>query len=92
MLLIEVARADGQINADEERVVEAALRTRSTFTEDELTTSWRFSRRAQLIATCLGGGRLADSAAVAGCFAAPIPRCAGVTAARSLLCGANTPC
>ena len=51
----------------------------------------RFSRRAQLIATCLGVGGLADSPAMAGGFDAPAPRCAGVTAARSLLCGAITP-
>ena len=48
----------------------------------------RLNRRAQLIATCRGVGGLTGSV---GGGAAPMPRCAGVTAARSRLCGANTP-
>jgi hypothetical protein len=47
----------------------------------------RLSRRAQLIATCRGVGGLATSAGGSDC-GAPIPRRAGVTAARRLLCGA----
>ncbi len=50
----------------------------------------RLSRRAQLIATCLGVGGSACERCP-GCFAAPRPLRAGVTAARNLLCGANTP-
>jgi hypothetical protein len=53
------------------------------------TPNTRLSRFAQFIATCRG---------VAGCctsgsadFPAPTPRFAGVTLARSRLCGANTP-
>lgn len=49
----------------------------------------RFRRRAQFIATCRGVAGLAGS--TGGCFVAPLPRCAGVTAARNLLFGANTP-
>jgi len=49
----------------------------------------RFNRRAQLIATCRGVGGWAGSSGDG--FAAPMPRRAGVTAARSRLCGANTP-
>jgi hypothetical protein len=57
------------------------------------TTNTRFSRRAQFIATCRGVGGLAGSVdSAVDCSAAPMPRCAGVTMARSLLCGANTPC
>lgn len=44
VLLIEVARADGQINANEQRVVEAALRTRFTLTEDELSDLFELAR------------------------------------------------
>lgn len=51
----------------------------------------RLSRRAQFIATCRGVGGFAGSAAGASSFGAPIPRSAGVTAARNRLCGANTP-
>jgi hypothetical protein len=47
----------------------------------------RFSRCAQLIATCRGGGGSAGS--TRGCFAASRPRRAGATAARSRLWGAN---
>ena len=48
----------------------------------------RFKRCAQLIATCFG-----TAGASASGFAPlpPAPRPAGVIAARSLLCGANTP-
>lgn len=46
------------------------------------TPNTRFSRRAQLIATCRGGDGLAGSAPDTGGFAAPRPRCTGVTAAR----------
>ena len=48
----------------------------------------RFSRRTQLIAPCRGVGGLATSAAGSYCGAA-IPRCDGVTAPRSRLCGAE---
>ena len=53
----------------------------------------RFRRRAQLIATCRGVGGLSGSAVVAATDRgdAPMPLPAGVTAAHSLLCGANTP-
>ena len=51
----------------------------------------RLSRRAQLIATGLGVGGLTESMTGPVRCGAPMPRCAGVTAARSLLCGANTP-
>ena len=47
----------------------------------------RFSRRAQVMATCRGS-RLS---AVPARRCAPDPRPAGVTAARSAACGANTP-
>jgi hypothetical protein len=49
----------------------------------------RFKRFAQLIATCRGVAGL--SAPSCTCGFLPLPRPAGVTAARSLLCGANTP-
>lgn len=51
----------------------------------------RFKRRAQFIATWRGVGGMSDSPPVAGCIVAPVPGCAGVTAARNLLRGANTP-
>ena len=44
------------------------------------TPNTRFSRRAQLIATCRGVETLAGSAPDTGGVAAPRPRCAGVTA------------
>ena len=47
----------------------------------------RFSRRAQVIATCRGVWR----SAVPARLPAPGPRPAGVTAARNAACGANTP-
>ncbi|MFN2201660.1 MAG: hypothetical protein ACK2UO_10655, partial [Caldilineaceae bacterium] len=51
----------------------------------------RFSRRAQLIATRLGVGGWTESVTGPVRCGAPMPRSAGVTAARSLLRGANTP-
>jgi hypothetical protein len=51
----------------------------------------RFSRRAQLIATCRGVGDFAGSPSASDGRGAPRPRRAGVTGARSRLCGANTP-
>ena len=42
------------------------------------TPNTRFSRRAQLIATCRGGDGLTASAPDTGGVAAPRPRCAGV--------------
>jgi hypothetical protein len=42
----------------------------------------RFSRRAQLIATCLGVGRWTESVTGPVRCGAPMPRCAGVTATR----------
>ncbi len=50
-----------------------------------------FSGRAQLIATCRGGEGLPASLAATDGFGAPIPLRAGVDAACSRLCGANTP-
>jgi hypothetical protein len=47
----------------------------------------RFSRRAQVMATCRGVGL----SAVPARLRAPGPRPAGVTAARNAACGANTP-
>lgn len=47
----------------------------------------RFRRLAQFIATWQGVEGLSPSSA-GGLL--PVPRCAGVMAARSLLCGANT--
>jgi hypothetical protein len=46
------------------------------------TPNTRFSRRAQLIATCRGVEGSVGSAPAAGALVAPRPRCAGVTAAR----------
>src|SRR5271168_4142379 len=46
------------------------------------TPNTRFSRLAQLIATCRGGDGLTASAPDTGGVAAPRPRCAGVTADR----------
>ena len=54
------------------------------------TPNTRFSRRAQLSATCRGSG-LAGSQDGACSFGAPIPLRAGVTTPRSRLCGAKTP-
>jgi hypothetical protein len=51
----------------------------------------RFNRFAQLIATCRGGGFAGSAASACDRFGVPIPRLAGVTMARSRLCGANTP-
>jgi hypothetical protein len=48
----------------------------------------RFRRCAQVIATWRGVGACRSRLHAA---LLPLPRCAGVTAARSLLCGANTP-
>ena len=53
------------------------------------TPNTRLSRRAQPIATGRGVGGVARSAG-GGC-AAPLPRCADVTVARSWQYGANTP-
>ena len=46
------------------------------------TPNTRFSRLAQLIATCRGVDGLVGSAPDTGAVAAPRPRCAGVTADR----------
>jgi hypothetical protein len=46
------------------------------------TPNTRFSRRAQLIATCRGVETLVGSASDASGVAAPRPRCTDVTAAR----------
>jgi hypothetical protein len=54
------------------------------------TPNKRFSRRAHLIALCRDVDGLATSIAGSDCGEA-IHRCAGVTAGRSSLCGANTP-
>ena len=45
----------------------------------------RLSRRAQFIATWRGVCGFSSSTLETGCFGAPAPRCAGVTAARNLL-------
>ncbi len=44
VLLIEVARADGEMDAAEERVVEQALRTRFALTDDELNDLLELAR------------------------------------------------
>jgi hypothetical protein len=56
----------------------------------DLNTCTHFTRRVQFIATCLGIGGSA-SGDIAGRLGAPMRVRTGVTAARDLLCGANTP-
>lgn len=51
----------------------------------------RFRGRVKLIAMCSGVGGIGESAATAVRFKVPVPWCAGVMVALSLLCSANTP-